>query len=242
MNTYQENKLAMARAVRAVCQGSTATAGIKAFPAAFAAFNARLDSIEAHARRQAAPLRPKLDERRQQETEMIDAALVIAAAVSTYADQAGLKPLAAQVRVTTGDFNRARPPLRVRLAQQICDAVRPLTAQLADHGVSAVALDALQEKIDAAQSALPVPRQFTAEKKASTAEIVTQMKGLHAILRNQLDPLMLTLRKPNPAFYNEYRAARQILNLPGVRVRATTPADAPAASSIATPAATPQAA
>src|ERR1051326_1119622 len=223
MNKVQENKVAMARAVRAVCQGGTTiTAGITAFPAAFAAFNATLDQIDAQAQRQAVRLRATIEQRDQNEAAMIDATLAIAGMASTYADQLGLKPLATQVRLTEGDFNRARSALRVRMAQQVCDVVRPLAAQLANHGVSAAALDDLQAKIDTMAEALLTPRQTTAEKKAATAEIAALLRELEAILQNQLDPLLRTVRKNPRTFYNEYQAARQIVNLPGTQTQEVT--------------------
>lgn len=239
MNKVQENKVAMARAVRAVCQGGTTiTAGIAAFPAAFAAFNATLDNIDAQAQRQTVQLRPTIEQRDQSEAAMIDATLAIAGMASTYADQLGLKPLATQVRVTEGDFNRARSAVRVRMAQQVCDVVRPVAAQLANHGVTAAALDDLQAKIDAMSEALPTPRQTTAEKKAATAEIAAQLNELDSILRNQLDPLLRTVRKTNRTFYNEYQAARQIVNVPGTRTQdPATPAIPAAAPAVETSAA-----
>jgi hypothetical protein len=233
MNKRQEMQLAMARAVRAVCQGaSTITAGIAAYPGAFARFEAKLDEVEVQAQLQLGRIRTAIEDRDQKQTTMVDAALAVAGMVLTYAHQNDLKSLEVETAVTPGDFNRARPGVKVRMAQQICDTVRPLAADLAAHGVTTALLDDLQKKIDAANAALPAPRQTTAEKRAATAEIAAKLKELNAILQNQLDPLLHTLRKTNRSFYAQYRAARQLVNLPGTHSSDATPDAVVAAAAV----------
>ncbi|HVS54006.1 MAG TPA: hypothetical protein VHD62_16750 [Opitutaceae bacterium] len=240
MNKRQEMQLAMARAVRAVCDGaSTITASIAAFPGAYARFGAKLDEVETQAQLQLSRLRAVIEDRDQKQTAMVDAALALAGMALTYAHQNDLRPLGVEMEVTGGDFNRARPTLKVRMAQQVCDTVRPLVTALAAHGVTAAMVDDLQEKIDAANAALATPRQSTAERRAATAEIAAKLKELTAILQNQLDPLLHPLRKTNRSFYAQYQAARQIVNLPGTRTPEATALATPATTPAAQPAAAP---
>lgn len=210
-------------------QNEIATNAIVAFPAAFAGYCAVLEEAEALAALQARQLRAVTAERDRTLVAMRNAALALAGIALTHADQQNLDGLAAEVRVTEGDFNRARLSQQVRLARQVLAAVRSAGPELAAHGVTEERLADFATKIDAAEAALPATRTARAQKKAATAEFRFVVERMNRTLRNQLDPLLRPLRETNVGFYLGYRNARRVDHRPGPRRNAEA---APSAASI----------
>ena len=80
------------------------------------------------------------------------------------------------------------------------------------------------------------PRQSRVSQSAATRLIPGLVRSGAAVLREQLDGLMIQFKSANPNFYNEYFAARTVVNNRGRSVAAgqgnvatTTPAVAKAA-------------
>ena len=240
MNRRLLGSLEMGHGVRDyLSHNEIATNAIVAFPAAFAGYCAVLEEAEALAALQARQLRAATAERDRTLVAMRNTALALAGIALTHADQQNLAGLAAEVRVTEGDFNRARLSQQVRLARQVLAAMRPAGPELAEHGVTEERIADFAAKIDTAETALPATRTLRAQKKAATAELQLVVDRMHRTLRNQLDPLLRPLRETHVGFYLGYRNARRVELRPGARrsaeeaspAAATTPnvpADAPA--------------
>jgi hypothetical protein len=75
----------------------------------------------------------------------------------------------------------------------------------------------------------PRPRQGRAASASATAELMTLFVQLDDALFNQLDPMMEKFAPSHPAFYNEYQAARVIVDdAASHEVNAPAPQPAPA--------------
>jgi len=217
MKTDQVKKIAMYRAVDALLANAPETNAIVALPATRALFLAKLDELDALIATQQRPLGATIAERNQALEQMVDATLALAGVALSYADQKNLHALAIQARVSEGDFRRARLDQRVRMAQQLYAAVSPFAGQLADFGVTPALLDDLQKKIDAAAAGLPAARGMSVDKKAATIQLAAAIRATDAMLENQIDPLLVPLRKTSPQFYERYQVAREVVGRPGAR-------------------------
>jgi hypothetical protein len=91
------------------------------------------------------------------------------------------------------------------------------------------------------QANINQPRQTIVDKKAATEQLVAAFSDIDALLVEQIDRLLLPLRKTAPEFYARYRSMRMIVNAPGTRSdQATTPpaTNATTAPAVTAPAAT----
>jgi len=238
MNKDQVNKLGSYRAVKALLQSTTETSAIAALPARLAAFVTQIEEIDALDRTQNQPLDGRIADRDQLLADMIESTLELAGYALSHARENRLHDLAARVDLAASDFARLRLTRRTGLAQQVHDAIGPVVAQLAGHGVTAATLAGLQTKIDAADTALSQPRVTVAEKRAATAQLAAAFADADQLLNTHIDALLFPLRKTSPEFYAAYQAARTIVDVPGSTrpAAAPTPAAATAATAPPTPA------
>ena len=72
-------------------------------------------------------------------------------------------------------------------------------------------LKAADTAIKRFKTAQPKPRQRKAAGVAATRELLDLFDQLNKVLHKQLDPIVETFRGTEPAFYNEYRAARTLV-------------------------------
>lgn len=135
----------------------------------------------------------------------------------SYAEETKLPLLANKVRVRPSAFRVVRPEQRVQLAQMIHDAVVPVVAQLADHGVTAATLTSLQAAVDAAQRVLSAPREATVSRRAATEQLRDAFRAVDAVVENHFEPLLFPLKETHPEFYRRYKAARMIVDRTGGR-------------------------
>ncbi len=89
---------------------------------------------------------------------------------------------------------------------------------LADYGVTQAKLNVLSKKIEAFRKAHPAPRQRVNAGRAATKQLADLFTDLSALLRNRADRLVVQFRESAPEFYNEYQAARTVVNPPTVSV------------------------
>lgn len=236
MTGLQSDIIAMAHDVHTLLAQAPEIAAIPAMAGKPAKLRALLTKADRLFDTQRSRITASIARREVASDAMIEATLAVAGIALSYAHDNNLPDLAAEVRVTAGDFRRNRLQHRVRLAQQIHAAVTPFVPQLAADGVTAETLDDLQDKIDAAAAALPATRGSAADKKAATAQLRETIREIRLLLKDGIDPLVRPLRQTNPDFYERYRARRTIINRAGGRPGSLPPPDAAAATPAAAPA------
>jgi hypothetical protein len=207
----------------------TATTECPALVAAHGALITKLEEADAHAAIQSLPIQGRTKDRNEVFAKTWNAAFVVAGLVRSYASANRLHDLAAKVRVKRYSFDRGRIRRRIELAQQIHDAAAGVLPQLAGYRVTAETLADLQTKIDAADALFTAIRSAIANRKLATGSLEEALRQAHDLLRDEIDPLVESLRDENPAAYALYRTARMIIHLPG------TPAEPPAAASEPSP-------
>lgn len=227
MNASQNNTVAMGHAVSTTLEIITATSGLPVLQARHAALKTKLVEIKAQAAVQALPLTGKTIDRDRVFTEVSDAAIAIAGLVWSYAKANQLEDLASTVRLNPSRFNQGRLAHRVQLAQQIQTAATGVLPQLADYNVTAAMLTELQTGIDAASALLSATRTSIVTRKLATEKLGILIGELVALLENEIDPLVGSLRRTKPDVYRRYTAARAVIDRPGSSTT-VTPIEAPA--------------
>jgi len=221
MNTRQLNKIESHVATHDLLTTAPEAAGIKSLPGKVTAYGENIGAIlklvDLQTRRTA-----DIAQREVSFGDMYDVTLTNTGIALSYADEKEIPGLADQMRMVPSNFAKARLAIRVRLAQQLHDAVLPIVPDLVDYGLTAETMTDWQKKIDAAAAALPAVRAATADKKAATADLNAAVRKADRLERNQIRPLVLPLKKGNPEFYGRYVARRQVLDRPGVRSKPGT--------------------
>ena len=91
----------------------------------------------------------------------------------------------------------------------------------------------MKAKIDAADLVKTLPRSTIVERRVATRTLAGLFRELGELLEIDLDPQMNALRDTAPVDWENYRAAREVIDQPGVRTKpeegggttATTTAD-----------------
>ena len=78
------------------------------------------------------------------------------------------------------------------------------------------------------------PRRVLSDRKVATAEIEALTQQIDALLQDEIDPLLLPLRRTNPTLWLRYQEARAVFDYPGVRRREQPQQTAAAATATAT--------
>lgn len=220
---------AVVECLKGLVDSTTATSLFPALPAKLAALEPLVQNIVALAAAQEQPVGGQLEERDQALATASAATVVIAGAVLSYARTHGLPDLAAQVRGIRTQMRRLRRAERMRIAQRVHDVATPLSAPLADYGLTAGALDDFQAKIDATTHAVNVPVSTKAVKKVSTVQLNRAFRAVDRML-GQIDPMLLKLSIVDPKSHDLYLAARTVFARPASRSSTTAATAAPATS------------
>ena len=216
MNSNQENKLDMFRAVVALLTvSSPLIATVAALVTKFGLLKGKMDKISVLAATQALPAAGAVVGKKEALDAMVLATLDVAGSVLSYATPNGLPELAAKVTVTESALRYGRQQDRVTLAQQVHDAAATVVARLGDYNVTAATLEDLQTKIVTATAALSGPRNAVDSRSAATTQLPEAFKEVDTLLAKEIDPLIVKFKKTQPDFYNAYQAARIIVDRPG---------------------------
>jgi hypothetical protein len=233
MNAKQSNKFASYIAVETVLKAIPEIDTFPGLPAEVAELSAMMGEINRLAETQNSAVVGKRLVRDELLAAMAEATVEVATAVAAYADKQKLTELGQLVRVTPVSFTRLRKTERPVLANGILRAAQASLPELAAYGVTAETLTDLQARIAAAQEGLGQPRSGILDRKIATQQIASLFDEVDALLEGQIDRLMFPVRKVHPELYDKYVAARQIIDLPGVKTTTPAPTGAGVAATVA---------
>jgi len=238
MKTEQKNKLVSYIAAEAVLRANPEVANVPGLPVKLAAFSNRIAEIHELALIQGQPLAVSRARRESLFASMNQLTKKVAAAVMNVARDRKIEELAAMVQFKRSALRYARPPERLWLARRVLTAAQGVVDTLATYGVTAETLAEFQARIDAATDGVHMARTMVTARRAATEHLRVMIRETDAMLREELDPLVEQLREDQPQFHADYRAAREVVDVPGSRPPAGSPkgadeAKAPPAASIA---------
>lgn len=223
MTDKQENKRSMYIAVQNVCnENSDVWSAMPAFTTAFNEFETILAQIDAQSQIQKGSTTGITQNKQKEEDEMIQATVEIAAAVYAYASKVGDNELRDKVNYSPSALGELRDTVLKDVCQSIHDEANNVITQLADYGKTPQDLTQLQSEIDDFTAIIAKPRTAIGTRATATTRLVELFSQADAILKNQIDKLMVTYQNSRAEFYNKYQNSRTIVDL-GTRKNPETP-------------------
>jgi hypothetical protein len=228
MTKREEAKVSMYKAVEAHCTNNqTIIATSAAFQASFSSFSSKLATLvttESSAQKQTKGT--ALDKDSLKEV-LIQAAYDIASLVFAYANKAKNETLKQSVNFSITDLDRLKDEFIVPVCTNIKAAATANLASLADYGVTAAKLTALQTNMDNYASATPKPRLAKTQKTTDNKNVKAVMKEIDDLLKNELDKTVVVFRAANPNFVTKYTEVRKIVDPGTSGKKAEKKTDAP---------------
>lgn len=150
---------------------------------------------------------------------LADITAPIAAAAIAYASQTNNNELLDAVNFSQSELLATRDDLLGDRCQNIHTKANDNIAALAAYGITALMLTDMQNAITAYLAKVPAPSTAKLTKKTATLNLSNLFKATDVILKMQLDKLMLQFKTSHPDFYNNYVAARVIIDLGATHTR-----------------------
>jgi hypothetical protein len=132
-------------------------------------------------------------------------------AVRSYAARNSNPQLLAKVDYSPSEIVAGKASEVVARCKTIHTAATGIVAELGKYGITAAKLAALKKKIDGFDGVKVAPRESVVEKRSARQLLPQLVRDAIGILRDQLDGLMLQF-KDNANFYEEYLAARSVVD------------------------------
>jgi len=141
----------------------------------------------------------------------------IIGAVASYAAENALPELAAKVNYAPSDFIAGKARQVVTRANTVHAAAASVVDDLADYGLTPAKLTAFKKKIEAFDGIKTSPRADIVHRSAANQLLPQLVRSAVNILNGQLDGLMVQFKGNHPNFYEEYFAARVIVDARGAQ-------------------------
>ena len=141
----------------------------------------------------------------------------VGGAVFSFAEDNEDHELKGRVDFSRTDITDGRESEIVARCRDILSAASANIDSLADYGVNQAKLGGLKKKIDAFEQLHTKPRQNIATSSAATKRMPKLFGKADGIIKRRLDKLVVQFKESAPDFYNEYQAARSIVDNPGGR-------------------------
>ncbi|MGD9993922.1 MAG: hypothetical protein AB7S69_11535 [Salinivirgaceae bacterium] len=155
-------------------------------------------------------------QKQKEEAEMIEITLRVAASIYVYAvDQNNLE-LQQEVKVSPSYLKTIGDNSLLNRCNRIHQIASGLDAEaLAPYGLLPETTSGLRKEIDDFAALVAKPRTAIVARSTATSRLQELFKEINTLLREQMDKLMLVIKDQEPVFYNEYKAARVIVDLRG---------------------------
>jgi hypothetical protein len=199
----------------AVYDGTSKPTALPALARAAEELDELLSEIDAQAQKQKALSGASLEKAAALQA-LGDLAHEIASAVHACAAASGNQDLAGRVSYSRLDWSRGADKTIIGRAQNLHEVASSVIDSLVEYGVTPAKLANLQKRIVAFREAHPAPRQRVTASSAATKEIRNLLNQASALLKEQIDRLMVQFMTSTPEFYNAYVSARTVVP-PGVR-------------------------
>ena len=224
MTTKQQNKLSMYLAVKAVLDANNSTwQTLPAFATGYTDFTTGISGIQTLAQSLIQDTSGIAQDKQQSKVAMATTAVGIASAVRAYAVKTKNNTLTSAVSFTQSDLTGGRDADSVQNCQNIHDLANTNLAALADYGVTAAKLAALQTAITAFSGIMQKPRQTIASGKTVTQQLSDAFDAADLALNEELDNLIGQFADANAKFVSDYTNARTIVDAAASHASPTPP-------------------
>jgi hypothetical protein len=215
MKKRDANRLRMIGSTIAYCEKhSSAAAGVPAFAVVLGKVKAKREEISQLYERTSSTSRGVTADMKALRQQMSELAVKCGSAGLAYFNSISNHTLAEQLNVTEYDLEKMKKEDVDDVCQQIKDVVAANMVALADWGVTAGDVAALQGAIDAYRHSMPNPRLAIVSRSQANKKVAALIREvIDELLEKQLDRLADTLKAGNLNFWYGYRMAREIIDL-----------------------------
>lgn len=155
-------------------------------------------------------------QKQKEEAEMIEATLRVAGIVYVYALDINDLVLLEKVSLKSRSLNNIGDAALLSKCTLIFNTASTIEdATIANYGLTPELLEQLKKEIADFGILVTKPRSEIITRSQATSRLVELFSEANGVLRKRIDKLMLVLQLGNPVFYNEYKAARIIVDLHG---------------------------
>lgn len=215
MKRRDANRLNMIGATIAYCeQHSSVAAGVPAFASILGKVKAKFKEIDKLNELGNGTSTGVTADTKVLRQRMCELAVKCGSAGLAYAHQIKSNTLAEQLKFTEYALSKLKKEDVDDVCQQMKDAVAAHVAVLADYGVGAGDVAALQAAIDAYRKDVANPRLALVNRSQARKKIVALIREvMDDLLARQLDRVVDTLKAGNPNFWGGYQMAREIIDI-----------------------------
>ncbi len=217
MNKKQSNHLSSYLAVAFVLTKYEAKVGlVPALEAAVTKFTTLLNELQEVRQVQEGRITGAALQKQKEEDEMIEATLRVAAGIYVFAREQDNMELQQKVKISDSNLRKMGNSALLSQCTLIYNLAMELNSEaLVPFGILPESLAGLKKEIDDFALLVGKPRSGIVARSAATLRLQELFKEIGELLREEMDKLMLVLKGQEPAFYNEYKAARVIVDLRG---------------------------
>jgi hypothetical protein len=213
MDKLMKNKLAMYKTLKTVIAEHQAEwSGLPAFSTSYAAFTSRLTALEQSAYQQNLALIGVSAVKNAKKAIVAEKTYAMSSAMVAFAVVNNDVELINQMKINKHDLHSATRDFILVLVDRVISRATELVGQLNDYGVDQVSIDELQLLRDELDAQMNAPRNAMIGRKGETSRIKSLRKELDAIIKFQLDKLMVILKEEHPDFFMAYNNARIVVD------------------------------
>lgn len=216
MKRIEENKLVMFKAVQAVlAKNQTAVDTLPALVSSQEAFAALNNNITETDRELGTVTVGKVASKENVEKALTTALLSLKGALASYARKTNNTELSLLVKFTKSSLKELGDTDLENIAKTVLEIVEANKAALVTYGVDQAEITGFIETVANFKSATAETKTSFSEKSGARVSLTELFKEGDAILKDELDNLMLRMQSKYPDFYKAYKSARVIKNLGG---------------------------
>ena len=171
-----------------------------------------LTAIQDAAQAQESPTSGVTQDKAQMRADFEESLLAIADQLSAFAAKQGDHDLGAKAEMTKSSLDKLTDNGLDQTAQRIVGLANTNLAALADFGVTADAVTALETARADYAAIKTSTREAAIGRKTQTESLPQLIANERSIFRNEIDKMVTGKKKNNPEFYSGYIAARIIVN------------------------------
>ncbi len=216
MNDRQNAQLRMARTtLKAVDTHADAWAAVPIMGTYRDALACDIAAIIDAAKRQARPTKAVTSVKNALRKTVRTRVWSLTTALQSWSANAGRPDVAAQVDVSESDLGALGDDDLAEQSEIVVTLARDNVDALAPYGVTLDEVDALDAADDEFALALDTPRAAIGSRSRARAEIAAGIDSVRTLLVDKMDPMVERLAPSQPAFAQEYRSARIIVDRRG---------------------------
>ena len=213
MNTKNEAKLTMSRAVEKLCDDFPAIiALIPALVTAVAELKAHIAEILSLDQAIGTDLKGITRDKSILKKELSKLASIVAGAIYAYATVIKNNTLAQEVNTNNTKLLRTSDDSLAPRCQAIHDKALSLRSELEDYNITPQTLTELQTAINNYQAATPKQRTAVTDRKVLIKQQTAIFKKIEELFTKRMDKLVATLSATHPEFVAKYESDRIILD------------------------------